>query len=456
MDRCFLAAMLIACLSAPHFAQPHPGGILMGGGFPNGGSSYLPGTYTADKTSGALSVVWNLATPGSMTYRPYYWNDTTMGFDNASYVYCTGGTTSSVYTQAFGAFTYDPATRQTTTLAQSSSQFRWCYGIEKTQNRTYYLLGRSGVRDIGIYEITSPGVWRTVAAQGALSTFSGAVYPLLKDLSTGDFLVHTQGGAGGIGNPVFTLAQNGTWGTWNYTADGGNPTYGASYDIANDEVIYVSDSSVYTVSRTARRSRIAVLTLLHPGLISRGSVLENQSVTNPRLIVSASSNTKSELVWYDRNTNTVTKTTTVSATGPGPYVFSEIMHDRADYLIPQASGPLRWDVEVHVPARASKPYAVVPSISGITPGMSVDTRRIWLNIDPISFGAALNLLGAVWQRGQGRLDPNGKATVTCDLSGLNLPPSQRFNIHMVLGILDAAAPSGLDFISEPACIQVRT
>ena len=71
MRRLVLCAYLVTLLAALGVAQPHPGGIMVGGGYPDTNLNYLNGIYLAGKDGSFATIVDTY-----FTSRPF-WADVT-------------------------------------------------------------------------------------------------------------------------------------------------------------------------------------------------------------------------------------------------------------------------------------------------------------------------------------------------------------------------------------------
>ena len=119
---------------------------------------------------------------------------------------------------------------------------------------------------------------------------------------------------------------------------------------------------------------------------------------------------------------------------------------------PVKTAPSKWDVLMSCPRYPLKNYVLALSLSGVRPGIPLkDGRTIHIVPDGYTLWSISGALKPFFNGGSGRLDLNGEAKGSIDLSllgKLNIP------IWMQLIVLDASAPGGIGYIPDPYVMRV--
>lgn len=449
-------AMLLGA-STFGLAQPHAGGVLIGGGYPSNSTSYLNGLYSVDRATGKMTTVVDTFT----ARRPYYFNQTQMDVDNRTIALVTSGTNNTLYNLTYGLFRYNPATMRFSTIARSTMDFEDLSGLSIGQDGGYYITGygrdTSNSIHYRVYRVAPSGQWTTVLSTlqlGYRQVFSSAS---IRDVDTGDLLIPADVSVGFFARPVYSLSHDGTIGTWNTSSGGPNPPYGMAQEIATGDLLHISGRTLYRTQkgRTATSSG-SITSLVNSAY---GVVFENQSVANPQLIahsvVVGSSKTTATLEFIDPTTRTVTKTVTFVNTNTrtlSPYPSRPALNGNARYIQTVRTGSRTWDLKLSAPAYPNKPYVVAAGFSGVRPGVPFVGRHIWLNLDPLVPLTVDNKIPSVFDPGPLMLDGNGNATGKINTGFL--PPAITLGLHIVLLVIDPAAPQGVAFITEPFPVTV--
>lgn len=460
-----LLLLLAATVAAPLHAQDHPGGIVLGGGYPNQSAQFLSGSYVVDKTmAGRFTTIWTLQSPA--TYRPSSWVAAAMDVDNQCYVHTTGQGISG-YTHTTGVFRFDPQTAAVTTIAYNSVDFSIGLGLAVGQDGDYFIAS-SAVQalDYRIYRAPGDGSYSTVLSTNQLNgeNFTFAIH---RDVGSGELLVPTSGGNGALRSPVFRVSDLGTVSTWHASTKGPVPGQGWDQEIATGDMLFCMTNKLYrsTAGNAPTTVVLDLNTVLPGGRFADGGVFENQSKGNPQFIVNAYSQSPlvgygNRLMWLDGTNNwTITKTVDpVYSTSATQIIFplGRPFHDRANYVQTIRRTNTRWDIDLNLPAHPGAPYVIAASLSGCRPGFGIDTRRVWLNPDPVLFATLRRELPGIFGQGPRVLDVRGSAAGYVDIGPLGLPRGIQATLHIGAAVLDPNAPNGLAFITEPVPLVVRT
>ncbi len=463
-----LALLTVSALLAP--AQPHPGGIV----FHNPDSSRTrSGVYVADRTTNG---VWSTLFTPSATYNPASWTQAVMGPDNRTIVHGTVGTRGL---QDHGVFAYDPTTGAVTTIASDATAFGTpTAGL----GGAGYTEGAHGVivDQDGNYLIASNNGLYLADGSGAFTTLRTVPSPahLVKDATTGDVVYFEYSTSPffarspvtalrlsndnisttvqSLGSEALFTDQSNKWVQQLSTGDFLHP-FGTGFRVP---LLRFNPTQGPTTLTT-----IDVLGNLYATMAGANRcAFENQSQANPQLLVYGTESNQDTISakilsldpqnsWAVTNTNVLEKKIYL---GTSDYFRTSgvLFNDRANYIQTVKTGVCTWDIKLSAPTYGGKNYALIAGASGYWPGVSIDSRRIMINPDVLAWATAYNLIPSVFNPGPMVLDANGAATGTIDLTGLNLPAGTRFLTHMVLLVLDKAAPNGIAFITEPECFKI--
>jgi len=457
MKRLIILGLSILGTSAVS-AQPHPGALLIGGGYPHVSQDWIYGLVAVDKSTGSFTT---LIDTGRLSIN--HIEDLAMDVDNRTYVFCTYGSDNSLRCHS-GVFKYDRATNTVTTIAasmQEASRFQYC--LKPTQDGDWiHACAGTGPTPLfnAILRHTGPSAWTTVATADSITAGLKFYWDGFLDYDTGDILIHSDGRTlAGHRNPIFSVTAHGTLGTWNGSAHGGNTLWGGGMRIADGHVYSSWGSDVYQMQKGSQpRTTIAHLAIQFGH--TRAFLFENQSAARPEALIlttaAVSTLYLSQLVHVDPANWTITKTTdVVRATSKVPLPGGKDMyHDRDRYIATVRTAPRRWDLRLSAPAFPGRSYVLGAGASGIRPGVTIpDGRHIWLNPDPLTVATVGGLLGTFLNPGGGTLDARGSAAGWLDLRALG-PSRLGGVIHLMLLVLDPGAPSGIAFITEPYPFQI--
>jgi len=452
----------MAALGAAAAAQPHPGKLLLGGGYPTPGSTtYLAGFFRVDKQTGAYTTVIDTGTSPTRTY--YVW-DMAMDLDNQGYKLATGGTSSTLYDYRNGVFDYDPVSSTWATFAAGFTEFSsWNYAIKADQNGDWTHVARSSAGTLyGIYR-HSGGSFTTVATTLTIGNPTAFSASSTIDYATGDLLLPSSGTATtSIRSPVYQVRYDGTITTWNASAFGGYPREGVKQRIANGNLYYLASGRVVEV-RPGTAAATTIATVAAGAGTAYGFLFENQTAAATRAIC-VSRTAVTTLYNYRLHELdpdgawAVTRTASIVPDSPTlvptPYPFQQLHHENDRYIQTVRSGSRRWDVLFQNPFFAGKGYVAAATCSGIRPGFALlDGRRVWINVDPCVFVTVQNLVPTIWNAGPGTLDAAGRAKGWIDVGSVS-PAELGVYLHLVLAILDNAAPSGIAFVTEPYALRI--
>ncbi len=461
MKKSILLILAVCFLSTLIPAQPHPGGVLMGAGHPRPTDhNFLQGHYLVDKTTGVLSTFADTVKgPG----RPFKWYFTTMDVDNRKVVVGTGGYTKDKYYHEYnvknGVFSYDPSTLKYATLAYNVNDFQFIFGVVADQDGGWYF-------DAWGLPTVRWNVFRTSPGGGSYSTALTTVqlgyklslhYPLIRDVDSGDLLVCTEGTiiTSVVEHPVYTLAPDGTFQTFNWSAHGAKPSMGLTQEVKTGDILWQLSNEIFRLSRGQQSKTKMAGLYLGQREFAYGMIYENQSSANPLLVTYAvqqlNTISSASLRWIDPEKNyTITRTERfiqANSFVPVPYQYRHIAHLGDRYIQTVKTGSRKWDIRFNFPALPGKNYVAAAGLSGIRPGIKMaDDRRIWLNPDPLLFLTANNLIPSLWNPGPLKLDAKGNARGFIDLTAV---PALGVPMHMVAMVLDRTAPGGVAFVTEP-------
>lgn len=452
-----LTALCLVAAATLGAAQPHPGGVMMGAGYPRPTDhNFLQGHYLVDKQSGKLATL--VDTVGGKN-RPFYYYFSTMDLDNRGLVVATGGyKPDPVYNLTNGVYHHDLASGAYTTLAYSVQDFQFIFGATADQDGEYYFSawGLPSAR-WSIYRTAPGGIYTTALTTVQLGYRLSLHYPMVRDVDTGDLLVCTEGSVvtSVIEHPVYRLSPDGSVSTWNLSNHGALPSLGITQEIETGDLLWELSNEVFRLSAGKAAKRKEVTFYLGQREFAYGMVFENQSAAAPRLITYAvqqlTTGSRASLMWIDpKNGYAITRTLpfiTASSFVPVPYQYRHIGNFGDRYLQTARTGARRWEMRFNFPTHPGQAYVAAASLLGVRPGLTLpDGRRIWLNLDPLFMATLGNLIPAVWNPGPRTLDKSGRARGFIDLGSV---PALGISMHMVAAVLDAQAPHGVAFITEP-------
>jgi len=261
--------------------------------------------------------------------------------------------------------------------------------------------------------------------------------------------------------PTYALSEDGTVSTWysNSTWGGPQPVYGWTQEIATGDLVYMQNSTIYRYTKGTSKPAYAAVSL-PPAEVSQAMIFDNQTAARPLLIAysyrQSSTLTLANLQFIDPVTTVITRTVSflqASAWAAIPFPNRHILHHRDRYVQTVKTGAGRWDLRLSVPAWPGKDYVVGGAFSGVRPGFKLASgRSVWLNFDPLLVLTVRNLIRPYFDPGPLVLDGNGEARGGIDLHGLALP--LKLTVHLVLAVIDGAAPDGIAFLTEPYPLQL--
>lgn len=448
------ATVIFSAPDAP--AQPHTGGVLMGGGFPSNSTSYLNGVFRAMPNGQLTTLVDTFVFPT----RPYYMDFVTMDNDNRSVVFACRASGSSVYSHTYGIYRYDPNVNQFTTVSYSTVAFRPAYGLTPDGNGGWYAsaLSRPNATNMYlVYNIDQNGALTTVLSTMAIGHPQTFNRPVGRDIDTGSLLVPSSQSVGFFSRPVYQVAPDGAITTWNTSSNGPAPNYGWTQEISSGDMVYVEGRRIYRCSQ----GRTATSNTVIAGTTEQvyGTIFDNQSSASPLLLTygytQGNTLTVCNLHWVDPKLSTIVNTQQFIQSNSRaliPYPLASLANDRARHIAAVQTAPGKWTVNLSAPAFPNKQYLFVGSLSGVRPGFSLPNGlRAWLNPDQLFGITAQNLIPAVWNPGPLILDANGEAKAQINLSFLNLPLN--VPVHMLMAVVDPAAPGAIGLITEPEVLN---
>ena len=450
--RILVPAVLIAALLASLApAQAHPGGVLIGAGYPTNSNSYLNGLFMVSKT-GKMTTFIDTYT----ATRPNYFLQPVMGLDNKSLVFGCRGSGSSSYSLTYGIFKYDPDTMKYSTIARSTSIYNSVYGLQSNQDGDWFVNAKSTVSGTNyyVYKVTNSGSETTVLTTLQLGHKQVFSYPLGQDVDTGDLLIPSSQSLGFFTRPVYALSSEGTVSTWNLSPAGPAPTNGWDQEIATGDILYMNASYVYRCKKGQDAETYTRVDLSPESAYTLA--YENQSLAKPLLMTYSfrqiSTFTTANIQYLDpSNKYTITKTLNfISATSSVkiPYPQLPILNHQERYFQTVKTGAGQWDMLFNFPTLRNKTYIVAAGMSGVRPGLLLgDGRHVWLNFDDLVRLTVDNKIAIVFNPGPQILNNKGQATGKINLTYLPLP--LKLTIHILVAVIDPGAPGGIAFITEP-------
>ncbi len=307
-----------------------------------------------------------------------------------------------------------------------------------------------------------PGVFRVrggvVTTLFAGPPFANGAGNLSIDVDSGDLLVT---------DPPFT--KNGvlvrlsrTGGTLSTIGLGLDPRYGTHQDVRTGDVFSGTccgdgqpSSSGKSLLVVPKSSGLAVTYLNDATLIGAYSARPDRaSMANPQLVVAAFGTQTvpgSGGVWtIDLATGLPSKRTTVSM---GTTHAAVPIHGRDIHSV--RVGAAHWLVGLRIPAQANRQWIAGFGVSGVRPGVSLpDGRTIPLAIDAVTYAGLAGALSPIVSATTGVLGAEGGGVFYVDLRGTSLPPG--IVLHIVVVVLDPAAPLGIALITDPHALALRT
>jgi len=383
----------------------------------------------------------------------------TMGPRNRVLVFGTEDYFWGGYLQ-YGIFTYDPSTRQYSTIVYNPVEFEETQSITMNQDGDYFVVASTlAMHPDRVYRVTPSGQYSTVLWSGNLGWLNGGFSTLAKDIDTGHLLVPFMG-ASQLPNSIIGLPEHSP--TYMYHGSRRGPRVYLNHDqeiATRDHFLNEGSNEVYRYSLgTTRATLLTTLPLL--GLeYAQGHVIENQSTPDPQIIAYAlrRNPTRASLLFLDPARNmTITRTVTfINSPGQAraPYPYTQLHHYGNRYIQTERTGNRRFLVNLNFPTFPSRRYVLALGLSGVRPGLTLaDGRHIWLNPDALTFLSIANLIPAVFSPGSQQLDTRGSAMGVLDLTAV--PGPLHTALHMVAAVLDPAAPEGIAFITEPYPFQL--
>jgi len=458
MRRCVLILCFGLALAAAGVAQPHPGGVMMGTGYPENNLSYLNGLFVAGK-DGTFTTLVDTYT----ATRPDWFLDVQMGIDNESVVFGCKGSSSSLYNLTYGIFRCDPKSGKYTTLARDTKDFKQVYGLVATQDGAWHVCSQAtdakNQTTYHIYEVSNTGGWSTILTTVELGHKQQWIYPVGRDCTSGDLLIPSSGTVGFFTRPVYALATDGTVSTWNMSSSGPQPQYGWTQEIASGDMLYLNRNTLYRTP-PGRLPMTSKAVKGFSGVYTYGLVYENQSTAKPALITYGARQlttlTEASLFWIDPQLSEVTQTKTflqANAKIAVPYGTADIKHHQTRYIQTVKTAAGKWDLRLSFPAYPKKGYVLAAGLSGVRPGLLFpDGRHVWLNFDDLVPLVVDNKIPFVINPGPLVLDANGRATGKINMSWAELPLG--VTVHFLVAVLDPAAPMGVALITEPYPLQL--
>ena len=172
-----------------------------------------------------------------------------------------------------------------------------------------------------------------------------------------------------------------------------------------------------------------------------------QTGPSQRWVASNGAGTSQYLCFIDQKSGVVTSIGAGQKNFSMDFAFYQGRHTQTIKMAPN-----KWQILLSAPDFPGKNYALVASISGVRPGIALpDGRNININLDQTLLLTLYNMMPALWNSGPGRLDANGEARGTLDLSyfgRLDLP------LWITWLVLDPMAPGGIAYIPDTYVMRI--
>lgn len=496
----FLLATL--CLfAALGEAQFHDQGYLTCGYYNNNSTSYARGLWVINSSpQKAVSLF-------SHSLRNYHIYNAMMDADNRSIVFMGATTSSTIYAARNGIYRFNPATGVIQTLAageynKTGAPHQWTYrALEMTQDGTYvfgmwgaYQTVPSTLNDYRLMTTNGFGSMTTLTfSRLATANISPHDAAIGRNIDSGRLLFQTRNtNASSLYNwyyGVLEIETNGS-GKWATFSNGGGYYYPPNQKSTRGYGWYQNYGRLrQNFSNGALESVTGTTAEIHqllPGQTPRTTLYlsgrpagwnyrnlapgcpDLQSAANPRWVVPAYwykptqgtspwSNTPG-VIGIDQQTYLATghKCDPNNAGGVyygatyNPYVF-DLYRGRNIQTV--KTGTKKWQLLFSCPSFPNKQYAAAISAKGIRPGIPLpDGRRIWLNFDGLVLLSIGGALSPYFNAGPLKLDKNGEAQGSMDLS--SLPNTGGRPIHIAMVVIDVSAPSGIAFIPDTYVLRM--
>jgi hypothetical protein len=425
-------------------AQTHPGGIMIGGQVAS--TVYERGISRIDPVTGRLTTLVDSELPGGKSFVQSAYRTAA---DNHHVVFGTIGTYQSAYQFKYGVFRADPNTGLVRTLAHKREDFSWVRGVALTQDGEWLVQSPSLFgSDHRIYRIQSSGGYTTMLTSGQLGFHAQFNVPMERDVDSGHMLVPA--------GPVLRVTGEGAFTTW-HTGNGLiPPSLGFSQEIASGDLVYLSGQTLYRTARGNGPTTTIFKPPVQPEVIYCAK-FDNQSLATPMVLtvgtVRRSTLSSASVHWIDPIAKKVVKSVTIrkaNARVRVPDTYKEIDFYRSRYIQTVRTGAGRWNIYLQFPTRPARNYVLVAGMSGVRPGFRTpDGRHVWLNPDSLFWLTLGNLAPGIFDPGPGVLGVQGRAQGRVDVSALSPRQPLGATIWMIALVLDAAAPSGISFVTEP-------
>jgi hypothetical protein len=412
-----LVLLLLLGLSVGASAQYFPGPYV-------GAGSWI-GTVTS---AGAVTTIWN--NPGTVY-------GIAMDAQNKNLI-C--GETSL---QAL--LSLDPTTGAYTTILADANVLASPRGLVLDQDGNL-IVASDATTGYGLFKISGNQITTliTTLSMGITGTFSGG---LVRDVDTGDYVVQVYDTT--LGHPMYSVAADGSTFTTVHTGiPAGTPGWNFTQDVASG-YYYVGGKDTggiggYLLEVQKNGATTILATVAADASAYLVPMADRASAAAPR-VVSPYYNTN--IYYTDLATGTVT-TTAIAGNFVSPR-SGTIVYQRNIQTVLTAPG--KWDIFVSFPTLPSKVYALVATLSGIRPGVTMpDSRRILLNPDPLTYATLVDALLPIFNDGGNLLDANGAATGSLDLT--TLPPLGGVAMHLLVVV--ESTPGVIAAVSEPFLMRL--
>jgi hypothetical protein len=181
---------------------------------------------------------------------------------------------------------------------------------------------------------------------------------------------------------------------------------------------------------------------------------DRASAANQRLIVGGFTRGSAGIYTLDLANKTAAQLATINMQFGYQHIKeTEILYRRNVSSI--KTGPGTWDLSIHIPEDANRPYLLCVSATGVRPGLPLpDGRRIHLVPDVftllgVSVGLAPYLTGT-----SGLLDSTGRVKAKLATSSLQ-PAANGTRLWFLVLTLDPKAPHGIKTITDPHVVKIE-
>jgi len=368
-----------------------------------------------------------------------------------------------------GIFRFDPATQQVTTLRASTLDMFRVNHLLINQDGDYVYTAESFVSP-GPIPVVTHGLFK-LSRTGAVTTLlttpqvgAGAwLWDVGINMDTGTYLLNAN-----LRNTlrygVLDVALDGS----SFTTFAGSTSYGwdgrfdtMHQDFATGDLFGQTGGLLFQLKKGGA-SRTTLWRLGYPGPfhMEDTSRFDLQSAARKRLVsigweFQSPTSYPAAVFFVDTRPPYAVTATNIRQNQTSPSYMNwcySLDFYRGRHIQTMKTGRGRWDIHLSCPRFPGKSYALLMSLAGYRPGITLpDGRRIYLNLDPFLHLSLRNLLRPYFDPGPLKLDASGEAVGRIDVSAL---PPLNLPVWIALAVLDGASPSGVAYLPDTYVIRL--